>query len=132
MYATNMIYYDSDPEQMGKIAPTQPHRNVDLAVVEADSQGWRCEECQGWLSYYQATSGYVDTYIVMPSTIYGVEDNPLVQAGIVNPQSQQIPQLIKASMARGRSGMVGLGANYKPNVHIDDGECIILLTPVGD
>jgi hypothetical protein len=58
----------------------------------------------------------------LPSTIYGVASNPLVDAGIQNPHSIQIPLLIKASLDRGRAGMVGKGAALWPDVHIDDGQ----------
>lgn len=64
--------------------------------------------------------GYARTYIVLPSTIYGVATGPLVDLGIQNPRSQQIPRLVGASIARKRAGMVGLGLNKWPNVHIDD------------
>ncbi|OBZ72277.1 hypothetical protein A0H81_07905 [Grifola frondosa] len=40
MFPTSTIYYDSDPDQMETLAPTQPHRNVDLAIVDADKQGF--------------------------------------------------------------------------------------------
>lgn len=39
MYGTDVIYFDSDPEQLDAIAPTQPHRNVDLTVVAGDKEG---------------------------------------------------------------------------------------------
>ncbi|CDO78098.1 hypothetical protein BN946_scf184634.g4 [Trametes cinnabarina] len=52
--------------------------------------------------------------------VYGLAKGPLVDAGIMNPQSQQIPALIMAGMDRCRAGMVGEGKNIKPNVHIDD------------
>ncbi|KAI0833292.1 NAD-P-binding protein [Trametes gibbosa] len=112
MYDTDTIYRDSDPEQLETIAPTQPHRNVDLTVV-----------------------GYVKTYIVLPSTIYGLASGPLVDAGIANPRSQQIPALIRASLDRRQAGMVGAGVNIHPNVHIDDASqlyCTILERALAD
>ena len=60
------------------------------------------------------------TYIILPSTIYGIVSNPLVDAGIMNPISQQVPGLIKAALGRGRAGVVGKGLAYWPSVHIDD------------
>jgi len=102
MYAYDTIYYDDDPDQIETLAPTQPHRNVDLELVEADKQG------------------YVKVYIILPSTIYGIATGKLVQLGIQNPYSQQVPSLIKASLDRGQGGMVGLGVNLWPNVHIDE------------
>ena len=41
MYPTETIWYDDDPKQLDKIAPTQPHRRGDLTVVAADAQGKR-------------------------------------------------------------------------------------------
>lgn len=61
---------------------------------------------------------------MLPSTIYGLATGPLVDAGIVNPQSQQIPRLIDVGKKRGQAGMVGEGKNMWPNVHIDDGELL--------
>jgi hypothetical protein len=66
--------------------------------------------------------GYVKTYIVLPSTIYGFATGKLVDLGIQNRQSQQIPTLIKVSIARGQAGMVGEGKNIWPHVHIDEGK----------
>ena len=66
-------------------------------------------------------SGYARTYIILPSTIYGIEKNGLTEAGIQNPHSIQVPTLIRASLDRGQGGVVGLGKNKWPNVHIDDG-----------
>ncbi|KAI0358736.1 NAD-P-binding protein [Trametes cingulata] len=106
MYATDDIYNDNDVEQLAKIAPEQPHREIDLTVISADGEG--------------QVARYVKTYLVLPSTIYGLAKGPLVDAGIMNPQSQQIPALIMASIDRGRAGMVGEGKNIWPNVNVDD------------
>jgi nucleoside-diphosphate-sugar epimerase len=102
MFAYDTIYSDNDIEQIESIAPTQPHRNVDLEIVEADGEG------------------YVKTYIILPSTIYGIATGKLVGIGAQHPYSQQIPTLIKASLARGQAGVVGEGKNIWPNVHIDE------------
>ena len=69
-----------------------------------------------------ASSGYVRTFIVVPSTIYGIAQGPLVDLGIQNPYSIQIPALIRASLDRGQAGMVGQGKNLWPNVEIGEGE----------
>lgn len=66
-------------------------------------------------------SGYVKTYIILPSTIYGIASNRLVDLNIQKPRSQQIPQLVQASLDRKQGGMVGEGKNLWPNVHIDEG-----------
>ncbi|RXW21741.1 hypothetical protein EST38_g4132 [Candolleomyces aberdarensis] len=89
MYPTETIYDDLNIKQIESLAPTQIHRNVDLALVDAD------------------TEGYIRSYIILPSTIYGIAENTLVDMGIQNAHSQQAPLLIKAALARGQGGMVG-------------------------
>ncbi|KAF6748043.1 hypothetical protein DFP72DRAFT_971947 [Ephemerocybe angulata] len=101
-YATDDIYDDLNPDQIETLAPTQPHRNVDLEIVAADKEG------------------YVKTYIVLPSTIYGISTSKLVELGIQNPYSIQIPALIKNSIARGQGGVVGEGKNIWPHVEISE------------
>ena len=64
--------------------------------------------------------GYARTYIVLPSTIYGLASNPLVAAGIANPHSVALPILIRVALARGRAGQLGEGREIWGNVHIDD------------
>ncbi len=39
MYATDTIYDDSNAEQIESLPPDAFHRNVDLAVVQADKEG---------------------------------------------------------------------------------------------
>ncbi|KAJ7274441.1 hypothetical protein B0H12DRAFT_1277397 [Mycena haematopus] len=102
MYSSPIIYSDLDIDQLETLSPEQPHRNVDLALVEADSQG------------------YVKTYIVLPSTIYGFASGPLVKPGLQNYRSQQIPRLVDLGLKRRQGGIVGKGKNWWGNVHIDD------------
>ncbi|EMD33972.1 hypothetical protein CERSUDRAFT_117492 [Gelatoporia subvermispora B] len=102
MYATDTIYSDMNVEQIESLPPTALHRNVDLEIVSADKQG------------------YLRSYIILPSTIYGLATGPLVEAGVANPHSIQIPYLIKASLQRKRAGIVGAGKAIWPDVHIDD------------
>lgn len=108
MYAGEKVYNDAIPEDIESLPETQIHRPVDVTVINADKEG------------------FVQTYIICPSTIYGVAKNPLVDAGIQNPHSIQVPQLIRASIDRGQGGMVGEGKNLWPNVWIDDGECAVI------
>ncbi|KAG1763658.1 hypothetical protein EV702DRAFT_1157193 [Suillus placidus] len=63
---------------------------------------------------------YVRTYIILPSTVYGIADTSLVKLGIQNPYSIQIPSLIKSCIDRKQGGVVGKGSNVWPNVHISD------------
>jgi len=102
MYATDTIYSDLDPDQIEALPATALHRDVDLTIVEADKQG------------------YVRAHIVMPSTIYGFASGPLIDAGVSNRHSIQIPNLIRAALDRRRGGIVGKGVAIWPDVHIDD------------
>ncbi|RDB25572.1 Uncharacterized protein C2A9.02 [Hypsizygus marmoreus] len=101
-YAYDTIYDDADADQIETLAPTQPHRNVDLELVNADKEG------------------YVKTFIILPSTIYGIAKGKLVELGIQNPYSIQIPVTIDASVRRGQGGMVGEGKNLWPSVSNED------------
>ncbi|KAI0783871.1 NAD-P-binding protein [Irpex lacteus] len=97
------IWNDDDPDDIEQnIPPTAFHRNVDLPIVNADKEG------------------YLKSYIVLPSTIWGIAKNPLVEAGISNPYSIQVPLLIKASLGRGQAGMVGKGQAIWCSVNIEE------------
>jgi hypothetical protein len=39
MFSSQTVYNDTDIAQIETLPATQPHRNVDLAIVEADTQG---------------------------------------------------------------------------------------------
>ncbi|KAJ7484159.1 hypothetical protein FB451DRAFT_1337841 [Mycena latifolia] len=106
MFVSETVYDDTDAAQLETLDPEQPHRNVDLALIGADKEG------------------YIKSYIILPSTIYGLATGPLVAAGLQNPASIQVPQLINASLDRGQGGVVGLGKNLWPSVEIH--ECISL------
>jgi hypothetical protein len=41
MHSDVTIYDDSDADQIETIAPTQMHRDVDLAIIAADAEGLR-------------------------------------------------------------------------------------------
>ncbi|KAG6330977.1 hypothetical protein ID866_8113 [Astraeus odoratus] len=101
-YSTDVVYDDLDPDQIESLAPTQIHRNVDLAIVQADKEH------------------YIKSFIILPSTIYALAKTKLVDLGIQNPRSIQIPWLIRAGLVKGQGGTVGKGENIWPNVHIDD------------
>lgn len=96
------LYDDSNRAVMDSLPDTAFHRNVDLLVLGGDAEG------------------YVKSYIVLPSTIYGILKGKLVDAGIANPLSIQVPIAIKASIARGQGGMIGKGENEWPHVEIHE------------
>ncbi|KAI6012080.1 hypothetical protein BKA83DRAFT_676974 [Pisolithus microcarpus] len=102
LHSTDIIYDDLNPDQIETLAITQLHRNVDVAIVDADREN------------------YVKTYVILPSTIYALAKTKFVDLGLQNPSSLQIPQLIRAGLLKGQGGVVGKGENVWPNVHVDD------------
>ncbi|TFK91170.1 NAD-P-binding protein [Polyporus arcularius HHB13444] len=101
-YVSDVIYDDLNVEQYKSIPETAVHRNVDLLVINADVEG------------------YARTYIVPPTTVYDIVQHPLVEAGVSNPRSIQIPTMIEAALARKQAGVVGKGKAVSSDVHIDD------------
>jgi len=91
------IWDDSKSEDIKAIGPEQPHRNVDLAILNAGK------------------GAHFIGYIIAPSTIYGIAfDNP------GNQVSAQIPSLIRAAVERRQTIYAGEGTNRWNNVHIYD------------
>ncbi|KZT23299.1 NAD(P)-binding protein [Neolentinus lepideus HHB14362 ss-1] len=101
-YATDNLYSDLDIPKIETLAPEQPHRQVDMAIVAAGEEG------------------FVRTHIILPSTIFGIASGPLFDKGICNPHSIEIPCMIQIGWDRRESGMVGPGKNIWPLVDIDD------------
>ncbi|KAL4068479.1 hypothetical protein V8B97DRAFT_2024745 [Scleroderma yunnanense] len=102
LHSSDIIYDDLNLDQIASLPPTQLHRNVDLTIQEADKEG------------------YIRSYIILPSTIYSLAETKLVELGVQNPRSLQIPMLIREGIRRGQAKVVGEGKNRWPNVHIDD------------
>ena len=121
-YNTDAIVYDdANPDQIESLPDTQFHRNVDLELLKADKEGASQLFFGLTFSLLVYLSGYVKVYIILPSTIYGIASGVLVDIGIQNPHSVQIPGLIQIALSRGRAGTVGAGKNVWPNVDIDEG-----------
>jgi len=121
-FKTDIIYDDANPDQIESLAPTQPHRNVDLELLKADREGMSPKSrIEVTWSETLIFSGYIRAYFILPSTIWGIAEGVLVERGIQNPYSQQVPALVRASLDRGRAGMIGKGKNVWPNVHIKEG-----------
>ncbi|KAK7052774.1 NmrA domain-containing protein [Favolaschia claudopus] len=78
------------------------HRNVDLELLQADNEG------------------YIKSYIIVPTTVYGVPTGPVVEAGAQRWQSSILSYLIPPSLARGQAGMVGQGKNVWDNVEVNE------------
>ncbi|KAG9101516.1 hypothetical protein FS749_006086 [Ceratobasidium sp. UAMH 11750] len=90
------IWNDNDINDVKGIAPTQPHRDVDLEIFGAHERG------------------EVDAYIIAPSCIYGVGDGP------IHKLSMQLPRLIRTAIEFKQPVYVGKGTNRWNTVHISD------------
>ena len=102
-FRSDKVYDDTDVASLKAIPDDALHRSVDLAIIDADA------------------AGYVNTHIVTPSNIYSMPTHEIAKAGLSHLHSIQIPNLIKATLARGRTGVVGAGKSVWSGSHIDDG-----------
>ncbi|KAJ6568547.1 hypothetical protein B0H19DRAFT_1209233 [Mycena capillaripes] len=93
---------DLNEVQMATIAPTQLHRPVDLELLHADDEG------------------YINSYIILPTTVWGIPTGALVDSGIQNWQTSILNVLLSSSLARGQGGMVGEGRNVWNNVEVNE------------
>ncbi|KAI0806131.1 NAD-P-binding protein [Irpex lacteus] len=103
LVAADRVFSDDDPKDIDSATPDSAlHRNVDLVVLKADEEG------------------YVKTHIVLPSTIWGIASNPIVDAGIANRFSIQVPALIKAALDRKQAGVIGKGQAVWTAVNVNE------------
>jgi len=95
-FSSETIYYDNDVQQLNSLGPDQPHRVVDLEIINPD------------------LIGKVDTYIVAPPTIWGFGTGP------GNHNSVQIPRQVATSLKHQQAMQIGQGLNYWSKVHVID------------
>ena len=67
------------------------------------------------------------TWIVFPSTVWGLADNTFVKQGLQKPYSLQVPRRIKMAIKLGKAVYVGEGKNVWAHVHIDEGVKVAIL-----
>jgi len=101
-YEGTEIYSDLNVTKIESVHGSQPHRVVDLAIVAA------------------AEEGYAKTWIVFPSTIWGLADTVFVKERLQKPDSVQVPGRIKLAVNLGKAVYVGEGLNVWPHVCIDE------------
>jgi len=118
------IFDDLNADQIEAIPETNIHRDVDTELVKADKEGEYMSPMpnHAWFPCHLC-AGYVKTYTILPSGIYGLATGELVSHGIQNPRSIGLPLIIRGSLHRGRGGVIGAGQNISNNVHIDDCSC---------
>lgn len=118
-FAGGILYSDLDVPTIESIPDSNPHRHVDTAIVAADKEG-AIPVVSFFHPLTHETSGYVKTYIVLPSTVWGIADNAFTAKGLQKPNSIQIPWIINTSISRGTPMNVGSGVNLWPQIHITD------------
>ncbi|CAF3814976.1 unnamed protein product [Adineta steineri] len=94
---SGIVFSDLNPDQINGLADKQPHRNVDLLIINA-ADG----------------NPLLKTAIVLPPTIYGIGTGPF------NRDSVQLPLLVRAAIKRHKAETIGRGEATWNNVHIAD------------
>ncbi|EPS94586.1 NAD-binding protein [Fomitopsis schrenkii] len=112
--AATAVHSDVDIPQLKSVPPTALHRKANCVLIGADEQG------------------YVRTHIMSLGIVYGIAHGPVFDSGIAKPFSIHVPALIKCSLDRRRSAMLGPGKAVWPVIHIDDvtDEYLVLLDAV--
>ncbi|KAF8981978.1 hypothetical protein BGZ46_001985 [Entomortierella lignicola] len=95
-FASETIYHDNDLALLSTLGPKQPHRNVDLEIISPK------------------LVGVVDTYIVLPPTIWGFGTGP------GNHNSIQVPKMVANSLKHKQVYQIGEGLNYWSKIHVID------------
>lgn len=75
------------------------------------------------------STGYIKAYIILPSTIWGIARNSLVDAGIINPYSMAVRFVLKTALNRGRAGVVGKGLAVWNAVEIEESTYLLSSLP---
>lgn len=119
MHANSTVYSDMDLD-LETLPPSQPHLDVDLAVLQADTDGMVLPSYHFLLKSPEFVSGYVKTYLILPPTIYGIATGPLADLGLQHAHAHRIPSLVNIAIERGQGGLIGLGKNIWSQVHISD------------
>jgi hypothetical protein len=119
-YADAIAYDGTNVEQLRSIPENEMHRDVDLPILAADTEGTSVLSEPRPGNSRTRIQDIFHAYLVVPSTTYGLGTGPFFSSHLANPHSLQIPELIRCYIDRGRSGMIGPGHNFWPHVHIDD------------
>lgn len=94
---SDTVYSDLNPDQINSLADEQPHRDVDLYIINSAD-----------------ANPLLKTAIVLPPLIYGIGTGPF------NRTSVQLPVLVRAALKRHKAEMIGPGEATWNNVHIAD------------
>ncbi|KAI0701874.1 NAD-P-binding protein [Cerioporus squamosus] len=101
-YLSERIVSDLDIKAINDVPTNAAHRSVDILATKADAEG------------------YVRTYLVLPTAVFGFGQGPLYDAGISKRSSALVSVLAEAAVKRGRAGMMGSGKNAWSVIHVED------------
>ncbi|CAF0748341.1 unnamed protein product [Adineta steineri] len=94
---SGIVFSDLNPDQINGLGDEQPHRNVDVFIINAAD-----------------ANPLLKTAIVLPPLVYGTGTGPF------NRDSIQIPLLLRTAIKRHKAEAVGPGEATMNNVHIGD------------
>lgn len=122
-FASEKVWDDADTKEMANIRATNPHRPVDLEVLKADAEG--ISSLHSFFNFADnifVTQGILDSYIIMPSIVFGAVDNILSRAGIQRDNNIVTQVVIGPTVALGGEVVtVGGGFNKSECAHVEDG-----------
>ncbi|KAF6756749.1 hypothetical protein DFP72DRAFT_1168893 [Ephemerocybe angulata] len=99
---TNKVYSDLASDDLATLPGKAVPMTSELALIKADEEG------------------YVKSYFIAPSTIYGLATGPLVDLGVQHRHSVQFPPTLRTFIARKRAGTIGSGKNVWPAASYED------------
>ncbi|KAJ6472918.1 hypothetical protein C8R47DRAFT_1053987 [Mycena vitilis] len=102
MFASQKVYKDTDLAALEALPDTASHRNVDLAIIAADVQG------------------YINSYIFFPGLVFGTPRGVLAKAGVQNGNNLGVTYILSAFFNRGAAGFVGEGKNIIALVDVNE------------
>ncbi|KAF9562656.1 NAD(P)-binding protein [Agrocybe pediades] len=102
LHGDSIVYSDLDSEKLNALPAEALHRNVDIPLIEADK------------------NGQVKTYLITPGTLFGVPSGPLVELGVQNTNSIQIPYFAKFALAYKQGLYIGKGLNVWCAADVDE------------
>lgn len=69
--------------------------------------------------------GYVKTYIVYPSIIWGIADNAFTEKNLQRQISIIVPWLVENGLKRGTPTICGKGLNVWPHINIEESALLL-------
>ena len=111
---------DTNVARLDSIPAAQLHCNVDGPILAADKEAESSQHASTPQRVYLHTFKRV-LQGFCPPTIFGFATGKLVDLGVQNTRSIQIPMAVASSVARKHAGHIGKGENMWPLVHINNG-----------